>query len=99
LKGHITDLERLADRNDADPDDLMALFCEMKAWLVRLLDMERSLNPSVLPPGLGALYSIDYLMEEDNDDVIAYIRLLNRLDQIEPNIRGQVRAKRMFEAF
>lgn len=95
---HVSALEIYAKQKDADPDTVMELHREVYGWVLNLLNLERTLSPSLLPPGPGALHSIDYLLESENETVVTYQRLLSRLDDIRPAIELEVKLKRMIDS-
>lgn len=90
---HVEALESYSRKQDVDPDTVLELLNEVSQWIENLLRLERALTPSLLPPGVGTLYSIDFLLEAESDTVASYKRLLDRLEIIRPTIEGEARLK------
>ncbi len=94
---HVEALEHYAKKRDADPDTVSELFNEVYGWILNLLNLERTLSPSLLPPGVGTLHSIDFLLESEDETVVTYQRLLSRLDEIRPTIEMDAKLKHLIE--
>lgn len=88
-------LEKYARQSDADPDTVLDLLTELYSWIEHLLSLERTLSPTMLPPGNGALYSLEYLLDAESNTITAYKRYLDRLDEVRPLVEAQAKFKRL----
>ena len=71
----VEDAERAARSSECDAVDVMALIQDVEEWIERMLDRERSISPTILPPGVGILMAMDEVLEPETEAVAAYIRL------------------------
>jgi len=92
---HVEALEHHARQPDSDPDTVLELLTELYGWIEHLLGLERALSPTLLPPGNGALYSIEYLLDTESDTISAYKRFLSRLDDVRPLVESQAKFQRL----
>lgn len=92
---HVLALEKYARQSDADPDTVLDLLTELYSWIEHLLSLERTLSPTMLPPGNGALYSLEYLLDAESNTITAYKRYLDRLDEVRPLVEAQAKFKRL----
>ncbi|MBI3721153.1 MAG: hypothetical protein HY248_01250 [Fimbriimonas ginsengisoli] len=94
---HVIEIEQFARQPDFDPEALLDLHRQITSWIERLLTIERTIQPSRLPPGLGAQFSVDYLLEPEGDSVARYVALLGRLDDLKPSIESAARLHRLVD--
>ncbi len=90
---HVSALEHHARQGDSDPETVLELLDELYAWILHLLELERALSLTFLPPGNGALYSIEYLLDSESEAISAYKKLLARLDDARPIVENELKLK------
>ena len=95
----VEDAERAARSSECDAVDVMALIQDVEEWIERMLDRERSISPTILPPGVGILMAMDEVLEPETEAVAAYIRLLGRLEQIKGPLLKELSFRRLFDGW
>jgi hypothetical protein len=89
LKDNVERLLASVDQVSADRlDVLLRLLMQRKKWVESELTVERMLSGQTLPP--LAAFSIDFLLEPENDDESSYVRLLNRIDDAIFRVRTKL---------
>ncbi len=68
---------------------MYTLVLERKAMIEKELHFERMMAPSSMPPLLMSLYTMDFL-QDDAEPVMAYVRLLDLLDETAERLRAQI---------
>lgn len=95
----VDDVERTLRNSETEPEDALAYLHSVKRWLLELLERERMVAPTVLPPGIGILYSLDEMLEAETDAEAVYVRLLERLEDLSKPLEKEVSFRRLFEGW
>lgn len=78
----VESLERRLKSEEIEPQELGVLALNRKHWVEQALSEERSIQPHILPPGVGILYSIDELLSDETPEVRMLLNLIDRLDDV-----------------
>lgn len=95
----VDQIERDALSSECDAADILPVIENLQQWIEFLLSRERSVSPTILPPGVGILYALDDVLEPETEAVQAYLRLIERLDQIKGPIEKELSFRKLFEGW
>lgn len=98
-KQNIDYLDWLVRQENVEPEDLFDQIESVQKWLRHIISLERTVYPTVLPPGIGALYSMDYILEPENETVAELLRFLDRTEVLYEEQVKELRFRKMFASW
>jgi len=91
----VESLEAFAGQPDQEPSALLAWIEAERTAIEESLRRERTVYPTVLPPGIGTLYYADEVLLPETQTVSAYLYLLDRLERLTPSLKAEANFRRL----
>lgn len=89
----------MAISSETDAAEVYEVVKGLETWIEHLLELERTVSPTILPPGIGILYAMDDVLDPESEAVSAYLRLLDRLEVLKGPLEKELSFRRLFDGW